>query len=72
MVKKFTLFPRTFLNVISLVKKSTLFTRIFYVEISAGKNSKSFLVKLQANENIRGGFPFLVTLKNRLLQDCSP
>ena len=27
--------------------------------------------KLQVNENIRGGFPLLQTLKSRLLQDCS-
>ena len=40
-----------------------LFTRTFLDEISMGKNSASFLVKLQANENILGGFPLLVTLK---------
>ena len=27
--------------------------------------------KLYANENVWGGFPLLVTLKSRLLQDCS-
>ena len=35
----------------------------FFGEILTGRNSTSFLVKLQANENIRGGFPLLVILK---------
>ena len=66
------LFPLTFFNVILTVEKSTLFTRTFFDEISTGKNLRSFLVKLQANENIRGGLPLLATLKNWLLLDCSP
>ena len=32
----------------------------------------SIFSKLQANENIRGGFSLLVTLKSWLLQDCPP
>ena len=47
-----------------MVEKSTLFARTFFDEISTGKNLTLFLVKSQANENIRGGFPLLVTLKN--------
>ena len=35
----------------------------FFDDISMGKSSMSFLVKLQANENIWGGFPLLITLK---------
>ena len=57
------LFPLTFFDVILMVEKSTLFTRIFADEFWMGKNSTSFLVKLQANENICRGFPLLVTLK---------
>ena len=49
-----------------------LFTRTFLDEISMGKNSKSYLVKLEANEKIRGGFPLLVTLENSIFHDCSP
>ena len=64
MVEKSMLFPLTFFNVILMVEKSTLFTRTFFNEISKDKNSTSFLTKFQANENIRGGFPLLVTLKN--------
>ena len=53
-----------------MVEKSTLFAHTFFDKISAGKNPTSFLDKLQANnENIPGGFPLLVTLKNWLLQD---
>ena len=58
------LFPRTFFDVILMVEKHTLFARTFSEEISMGKNSTSFLVKMQVNENIRGGFPLLVTLKS--------
>ena len=36
----------------------------FFDEISTGKKLTLILVKSQANENIRGGFPLLVTLKN--------
>ena len=38
----------------------------FFDETSTRKNSTPLLVKLQANENIRGRFPLLVTLKNWL------
>ena len=74
--RKIHVLPRTFLDVISLVEiskffhvismveKSTVFTRTFFEEISRGKNLTSFLVKLQANENLRGGFLLLGTLKN--------
>ena len=36
----------------------------FFNEISMGKNSTSFVIKLSGNENLRGGFPLLVTLEN--------
>ena len=62
MVEKDTFFPRTFFDVLSIVEKSTLFERTFFKEVLTGKNSTSFLVKLQANEISRGGFPLLVTL----------
>ena len=61
-----------FFDVILMVEKSTLFARNCFDEISTGKNSTLFLVKLQANENIRGRFSLLVTLKNSLLQDLPP
>ena len=64
LVEKSTLFPRTFLDVISMVEKFTLFPCLFFNEVSMGKTSTSFLIKLQANENIPGGFPLLVTLKD--------
>ena len=64
LVEKFTLFPLTFLDVILMVKKYTLLARTFFDEISMGKNSMSFVVKMQVNENIRGGLPLLVTLKS--------
>ena len=61
-------YPRFFhvalFDVISMFEKSTLFQLTFFDEISIGKNSMSFLVKLQANENIRGGFSLLITLKS--------
>ena len=47
-----------------MVEKSTLSTRTFFNEISTGKNLTLVLVKLQANENIQGGFPLLVILEN--------
>ena len=54
-----------FFLLILMLEKSTLFAHTFFDEISAGKNPTSFLGKLQANnENITGGFPLLVTLKN--------
>ena len=71
LVEKSTSFTLTFFNVILMVENSTVFTRTFFEEISRGKNLTSFLVKLQANENLRGGFLLLGTLKNWLLQDCS-
>ena len=71
-VKESTLFPITFFDVILMVKKFRLFTRTFSDEISTGKNSTSFLVKLQTNENIRRSFSFLATFENWLLQDCIP
>ena len=64
---KIHVFPITFFDVILVVVKSTLFARTFFNEISLDKNSASFLVKLQANENIRGDFTLLVTLKSWLL-----
>ena len=67
-----TLFPRIFFNVILMVEKSTLFSRSFLDEFLTGRNLTLLLVRLQANENIRGGFPLLVTLKSWLLQDFSP
>ena len=51
MVKKSTLFLLTFFDVILTVEWSTLFARTFFDEISTGRNSTSFMVKLQANEN---------------------
>ena len=65
-------FPRPFFDLILMVQKFTLFALTFFDEILMGKNSTSFLVKLQANENIWGGFLLLVTLKRSVLQDCSP
>ena len=67
-----TFFPRPFFDLTLMVQKFTLFARTFFDEILMGKNSTSFLVKLQANENIWGGFLLWVTLKRSLLQDCSP
>ena len=55
-----------------MVEKSVLFRCHFLHKISIGKKSASFLLNLKANENIRGGFPLLVTLKTQLLQDYSP
>ena len=55
-----------------MVEKSTLFARTFFDEILTDKNSTSFTVKLQANENIRGGFPLLVTLKSRNFAGLCP
>ena len=54
----------TFFNVILMVEKSILFARTLLDEISTGRNSTSLLIKLQPSENIQGGFPLLVTLKN--------
>ena len=71
LVEKSTSFTLTFFNVILMVENSTVFTRTFFEEISRGKNLTSFLVKLQANENLGGGFLLLGTLKNWLLQDYS-
>ena len=59
------LLPRTFFDVVSLVKNSTC--TYFFDEILTGRNRTSFLVKLQANENIQGGFPVLVALNDWLL-----
>ena len=42
MVKKSTLFPRTFFDVISMVEKSTLFPRTFFDVISMVEKSTSF------------------------------
>ena len=67
LVDKSTLFHFTFFNVILLVELSTLFASTFSDEILMNGNSTSSLVKLQANENIRGGLPLLVTLKSWLL-----
>ena len=64
LVETSMLFPYTFFDVILMVKKSTLFARTFIDEISMSKNLTSLLVMFQVNENIRGGFPLLVTLKN--------
>ena len=49
-----------------MIEKSRVFARTFFDKISLGKNSTSFLVKLQANENIQD-FSLLVTLKSWLL-----
>ena len=68
LVEKSTLFSLTFFNIILMVQKSMLFTNTFFGEILTGRNSTSFLVKLEANESIWQGFP----LKNWLLQDFSP
>ena len=64
MVEKSTSFSLVFFDAILMVEKSTLFPRTFFDEILTGRNLTSFLVKLQANENIQGGFPLLVTLKS--------
>ena len=64
LIEKSTLFPLTFFDVILMVKKYTLFARTFFDETLMGKNSTSFSVKMHVNENIRGGFPLLVTLKS--------
>ena len=72
LVEKSTLLLLPFFIVNLLVEKSTLLTRTFFYEILMGKISMPFLVKLQAIENIREGFPLLVTLNSWLLQDCSP
>ena len=68
LVEKSTLFSLTFFIIILMVQKSMLFTNTFFGEILTGRNSTSFLVKLEANESIWQGFP----LKNWLLQDFSP
>ena len=59
-----TFFPRTFFNAVSMVEKSSLFACIFFDEISMARNSTSLLIKLQVNENVKVGFPLLVTLKS--------
>ena len=59
-----TFFPPTFFDLISMVEKCTLFPRTSFEGITMGKNLTSFLVKLQANENIGGSFTLLVTLKS--------
>ena len=64
LVEKSTFFPLIFFDLILRIHKSKLFARTFFHEISMSKSSTSYLVKLRANENIRGGFPLLVTLKN--------
>ena len=71
LVQKFTLFPRTFLNVILMVKNPRCLHVLFSTKFD-GQKFDVVLVKLQANENIRGGFPLLLTLKSLLLQECSP
>ena len=63
-VEKSPSFPLTFFDVILMVEKYTLFTSTFFDKISMGKNFTSFLVKMQVNENIQGGFPLLVTFKS--------
>ena len=72
MVQKSTLFSLNFFDVTLMIEKSTLIARTFFDEISIARNPTSFLVKLQANENVWTGFPLLVTLKNWLLQNFSP
>ena len=47
-----------------MAKRSMLFALTFFDETSMSENSTSFLVKLQANGNIRGGCLLLVALKN--------
>ena len=79
MVEKSTLFPFTFFDVVSMVEKSTVLL-IFWLNFDCRKihfvcayffrqNFDEFYVifgKLWANENIRGIFPLLVTLKSWL------
>ena len=65
MVEKSTLFRYTFfLCNFNDRKISTLYACAFFDYISVGKNSTAFWVKLQDNQNIREGFPLLITLKS--------
>ena len=43
----------------------------FFLQNLDGQKFDVVFSKLEANENIRGGFLLLVTLKSWLLQDCS-
>ena len=58
------IFSTYFFWLIVMVETSTLFARTFFDKIFGGKYSTLFLVKLQENENIRGGFLLLVTLRS--------
>ena len=64
LVEKSTLLLLPFFIVNLWVEKYTLLTRTFLYEILMTKISMSFLIKLQAIENIREGFPLLVTLNS--------
>ena len=57
------LFPLTFFDVILMVEKSTLSCRTFFRRNFYKQKFDVAFGKLQANENIRGGFPMLVILK---------
>ena len=46
------MFPPTFLDIISLAEKSMLILLTFFNVILIDKNSTTYLVKLQANENL--------------------
>ena len=84
LIKKSTSFPRTFFDVISLVEKSMLFPHILFTIILLVEKSMLvlpwsvspcfylfFSTYLEANKNIWGAFPVIVTLNSWLLQDCS-
>ena len=71
MIEKSMMFPRTFVDIISLAEKSKLILLTFFNVILIDKNSTTFLVKLQANENLWGCLPLLLTLKSWFLQCCS-
>ena len=63
MVEKSILFPLTFFDVILMMEKSTLSSRTFFRRNFYEQKFDVAFGKLQANENIRGGFPMLAILK---------
>ena len=85
MVAKSTLLPRAFFGVISFIEIPCVSTYFFWRNfddqiihfVCTHFFRRNFdeievvVAKLYANENIRGGFPLIVTLKSWLLQDCS-
>ena len=67
MVEKSTLFPLTFIGVISMVEICTLFLRNF-----DGQRFDIVFGKWQANENIREGFSCIYNFKQLTFSSKSP